>query len=152
MHPHHSVSARLPAHDLSRIALAVDALTAGTSCPCLVHVDFGPDPFDHAAIVEFGLTPLPGASGFHDVLSALDGWCAPVAWYVVGVSTPASVRSTEAIGRHHPAWVVHLVDRGGERMTRLSVPDAPRLSGSTSGFLSDTPLDCCLRRVLGMPG
>lgn len=146
----HSDRARLPARDLPRVALAIDALTVGTSGPCMVHVDAGPDPFDCTAIVEIGLTPLPTASNLDDVIAALAGWRAPTTWHVVGVSTPAILHSIEADGgdRRHAVRVVYLRDRGGDRVTRLSVPDTPRLSGLTDGFPADSPLDRCLRRVL----
>ena len=69
----------------------------------------------------------------------------------VGVRVPR--RSIDADG--HDGSVAphgsrrHLVGRRGERATRLSVPDAPRLCGPTAGFPVDSPLDRCLRRVLG---
>ena len=153
MHSHHTSRARTPSCDLARVALAVDALTVGIEWPTLVHVDRGPDPFDRAAIVEIGLTPLTGATSLPDVMTTLAGWCAPPTWYAVGVSAPASLRSTRAHGldvRCRPARVVHVIGRGGERSTRLSVPDEPRLSGPTDGLPADSPLDRCLRRVLGL--
>jgi hypothetical protein len=149
---HRSDPARQPVRDLTCLALAVDALTLGSTWPTFVHVDLGPEPSDRAAIVEIGLTPLPGAENLTDAMAALDGWCAPRRWYVVGVTAPATLRSTDAGGHlrgDRAAIVVHLVGRRGERATRLSVPDAPRLSGPTDGFPVDSPLDRCLQRVLG---
>lgn len=149
---HHPDRTCLPARDLTRVALAVDALTVGADWPTLVHVDLGPDPLDQSSLIEIGLTPLPEASGLDDVMAALAGWRAPWTWNVVGVSTPASLRTVDSDGheRRHAAQVVYLIDRGGERVTRLAVPDAPRLSGTTDGFPADSPLDRSLRRVLGI--
>jgi hypothetical protein len=152
MRHHRSDHARLPARDLTGVALAVDALTLGTTWPTFVHVDLGPEPSDHAAIVEVGLTPLPGAASLAEVMAALAGWRAPRTWYVIGVAAPASLRSLASGGQllgERPAVIVHLVGRRGERATRLSVPDAPRLSGPTDGFPVGSPLDRCLQQVLG---
>ena len=150
---HRSDPPRLQGRDLTCLALAVDALTLGTTWPTFVHVDLGPDPSDCAAIVEVGLTPLLGAQNLTEVVAALAGWSAPRTWYVIGVAAPASLRSTAARGQlrgDRSAIVVHLVGRSGERTTRLSVPDAPQLSGPTEGFPVDSPLDRCLQRVLGV--
>lgn len=150
MRPHRPDPASLPGRDLARLALAVDALTVGAPSPTLVHVDVKPDPVDDAAIVEVGLTPLPAASGLDDVIAALAGWRAPSTWQAVGVSTPAGLRTVGAgaADRVRPIRVVYLRNRCGERVTRLGVPDDPRLSGLTDGFPADCPLDRCLRAML----
>lgn len=132
----------------ARLALAIDALCVGTPWPILVHgCSEGRPP---GAIGALGLycTPLDELSTLDAVTTVLEQVTRPVGWRIAGVCSPTTIRATRRIGSHPTAWFVHVVTAGGDRASRLCVPDELSLSGPTTPGVAVDRLDRCLRRLV----
>lgn len=105
-----------PHFDLDRIAFAVDALTAGFTEPLLIHVAQIPG---RGTTIEFEAFP---ERELHTITVQPDT-DAQRPWRVAGIAAPVRIRAappTPTVPRH--GWLVHLVERGGRRATRLWQP------------------------------
>ena len=151
-----------PEHfDLDRIAFAVDALTAGFTVALLIHVS---QTRGRGTAIVFEALP---DDEFHaiTVRSRTDD-CGETPLRVVGVAAPVRIRTDGASPTHKTpvapshGWMVHLVERGGRRATRLRQPemagtDLTRTEGARTGVNDSVvplggPIDdlCC--RLLDM--
>lgn len=143
-------------YELDRIAIAVDALTFGSTRPLLVHVA-GPvmnsQPGDHEPTV-LGIDPWEATE--LDRLEQPEAFAAtaPQAWSVLGIVAPVSV-ATDHVSRgahnnsQRDGWLVHLVDRQGRSSTRIWSQDGrPALQ---SMDVIGGRIDQYCRRRLGLP-
>lgn len=149
--------------DLDRIAFAVDVLTAGVEVPLLMHVS---QTRSRGTAIVFEALP----DGELNAITARPrtDHCDKIPWRVVGIAAPIRVRADATSTAHAvPAvpsdgWMVHLVERGGRRATRLWQPDEiekDRASTEEAGAVGNDravplggPIDdlCC--RLLDMMG
>ncbi len=139
--------------DVTRVALAVDAMTVGTPGPILVHAETDPavDPPER----PFGLflTPLAGLETLDDALVVLQRITVPRRWCLAGLSAPTVLRlpnGTADADRTYPAWFIAVLTGSGARATRLAVPGAPEVSGPADELESADRIDRCLRHLLGI--
>ena len=114
-----------PEHfDLDRIAFAVDALTVGVSQPLLIHVA---QIRGRGTTIVFEALPEVELSAINARPRTDD--CGHTPWRVAGIAAPVRVRADatssvrEAAAASSNGWMVHLVERGGRRATRLWQPD-----------------------------
>ena len=139
---------QLPAPE--RVALAVDALCAGTAHPILIHAEDDPVTAQDAVPFALFFTPLVDLTTIADTVAVLGRVRVPDGWRLAGLCAPTTIRVpavTNGGDRRLDAWIIHVVSATGDAASRLCVPAALDVSGPTGAIDATHPLHRCLRRL-----